>query len=109
MSWLHVRLTLDFMGDIAYGVDLDALSHGKDCRIVQLLDTILPELMKCGFFPLRAKLPILSRTRRMHRAIAEIRMMAEDAIRMARRNRAEHGEDDTGQRPNNKIFNILAR
>ncbi|KAK3361716.1 cytochrome P450 [Lasiosphaeria ovina] len=107
MSSLHVRLTLDFMGDIAYGVELDALSEGGECRIVKLLDTILPELMKCGFFPLRSKIPILARTREMHRAIAEIRMMAENAIQNARQNRGDSSESE--EKPSNRIFDILTR
>lgn len=108
ISSLNVLLTLDFMGDIAYGVDLHALSQGKNCRIVQLFDTILPELIKCGLFPLRAALPILGRTRRMHRAIDEVRTMAVNAVESARQiHDATKGESEN--RLSNKIFDILTR
>ncbi|KAL8828564.1 MAG: hypothetical protein Q9191_002517 [Dirinaria sp. TL-2023a] len=106
-SSLHVLLTLDFIGDIAYGVDFHALAHGSDCRIMQLFDIVLPELMKCGLFPWRAKFPILRKTREMHRAVAELRLMAEKAVENVR-----HGADASQEKPNKipkKIFEILAK
>jgi len=96
------------MGDIAYGTDLHALSEGKDCHIVQLFDTILPELMKCGLFPLRAAFPVLKATRSMHRAIAEVRRMAENAIENARKSENDQEEDSSGN-ASNKIFDILTK
>lgn len=104
---LHVLLSLDFIGDIAYGVDFHALDHGSDCRIVQLLDVVLPELMKCGLFPLRAKFPIMKETREMHRAITELRLMAEKAVENAR-NTADTSYENHKQ-TSNKIFEILAK
>lgn len=106
-SSLHVLLTLDFIGDIAYGVDFHALAHGSDCRIMQLFDIVLPELMKCGLFPWRAKFPILRKTREMHRAVAELRLMAEKAVENVR-----HGADASQEKPSKipkKIFEILAK
>ncbi|KAL9126809.1 MAG: hypothetical protein Q9217_004204 [Psora testacea] len=106
-SSLHVLLSLDFIGDIAYGGDFHALAHGSDCRIMQLFDIVLPELMKCGLFPLRAKIPILKRTREMHRAIAELRLMAEKAVENVRHtNDASH---EKYNKSSNKIFEILAK
>ena len=105
-SSLHVLLTLDFIGDIAYGVDLQAISQGSDCRILQLLDIILPELMKSGLFPLRAKIPILKRTRDMHRAVLELRSMAEKAVENTR---IIDGTSERSKDPSNKIFAILAK
>jgi hypothetical protein len=55
-SSLHVLLTLDFIGEVAYGTDFHALSRGSDCRMLQLFEIILPELMKCGLFPLERKI-----------------------------------------------------
>lgn len=108
ISSLHVLLTLDFMGDIAYGTDLHAISQGKDCRIVQLFDTILPELIKCGLFPLRARFPVLEKTKHMYRAIAEVRTMAEKAVESARQ-RDDASHEESSKRPRNKIFEILTR
>ncbi|KAL9599267.1 MAG: hypothetical protein Q9219_003969 [cf. Caloplaca sp. 3 TL-2023] len=104
---LHVLLSLDFIGDIAYGVEFHALSHGLDCRISQLLEIVLPELMKCGLFPLRAKFPILKSTKEMHRAIAELRGMAEKAVESARHT-ADATNDNSNKR-SKKIFEILAK
>ncbi|KAI4281959.1 MAG: hypothetical protein L6R38_003302 [Xanthoria sp. 2 TBL-2021] len=104
---LHVLLTLDFIGDIAYGVDFRALTPGSVCRISQLFDIVLPELMKCGLFPLRARFPILQKTKEMHRAVAELRLMAEKAVENAR-----HTADVSYENPkkrSNKIFEILAK
>ena len=107
-SSLHVLLTLDFIGDIAYGVDLHALSQGSDCRILQLFEIVLPELMKCGLFPLRGKIPVLKNTRDMHRAIAELRCMAEKAVKNARQT-DDASHEDYSKSPSNKIFEILAK
>lgn len=106
-SLLHVILTLDFIGEIAYGVNFRALANVSDCRISQLFEIILPELMKCGLFPLRAKFPILKKTREMHRAIAELRQMAEKAVENVR-----HTDDTSHENYNKrskKIFEILAK
>jgi len=64
---------------------------------------ILPELMKCGLFPLRGKIPILQKTRIMNRAIAELRNMAKEAVKDAR----SKNEGDKAK-PGKKIFEILA-
>ena len=104
---LHVLLTLDFIGEIAYGVDFRALAHGSDCRIMQLFDIVLPELMKCGLFPLRAKFPILKRTREMHSAIAELRLMAEKAVENVRN--TVDASHENHNKNSNKIFEILAK
>lgn len=106
-SSLHVLLTLDFIGDIAYGVDFRALAHGSDCRIMQLFEIVLPELMKCGLFPLRAKFPILKKTREMHRAVAELRLMAEKAVENARH--TADASNESYSKRSKKIFEILAK
>ncbi|KAL8659388.1 MAG: hypothetical protein Q9226_000464 [Calogaya cf. arnoldii] len=103
---LHVLLSLDFIGDIAYGVDFRALTPGTVSRIPQLLHIVLPELMKCGLFPLRAKFPILKQTREMHSAIAEMRLMAKKAVENARNNPDRSYENR--KKSSNKIFEILA-
>lgn len=103
---LHVLLTLDFVGEIAFGSELRALATGPDCRILRLFKTILPELMKCGLFPLRAKIPILQSTRDMHRAIQELRQMAEDAVLAAREADMAKG---TKEKPPRRLFEILVR
>ena len=106
-SSLHVLLTLDFIGEIAYGVDFSALAQGSGCRVMQLFEIVLPELMKCGLFPLRAKFPIMKKTREMHGAIAELRLMAERAVENTR------NTDDTSyenySKGSKKIFEILAK
>lgn len=66
---------------------------------------ILPELMKCGLFPLRGKIPIFQKTRIMNSAIKELRDMAKDAVKDARKN---DGPDDGKSKPAKKIFEILA-
>ena len=100
-------MSLDFIGDIAFGVSLNAIAQGPDCRISKLLEMILPELMKCGLFPLRGKIPIFESTRIMNRAIAELRGMAEDAIKSVRRtDNIEERKDQA--KPGKKIFEILA-
>ncbi|KAI6088749.1 cytochrome P450 46A1 [Hypoxylon rubiginosum] len=104
LSSLHILLTLDFVGDIAFGTNLHAISQGRDCRILQLFEIILPELMKCGLFPLRGRFPILQKTRLMYRAIAELRSMAEKAIKDAR----QKGDEALGTSPRKKISDILA-
>jgi cholesterol 24(S)-hydroxylase/benzoate 4-monooxygenase len=106
-SSLHVLLTLDFIGEVAYGTDLHALSQGSDCRMLQLFDIILPELMKCGLFPLGGKFAVLQETRNMYRAIAELRGMAEKAVENARRREAT-SKEERGKNSSNKIFEILA-
>ncbi|KAI3324061.1 cytochrome P450 46A1 [Xylariaceae sp. AK1471] len=104
LSSLNILLSLDFIGDIAFGTELHAISQGPECRISQLFEMILPELMKCGLFPLRRKIPILRETRVMNQAIAELRSMAEDAIKNARQ--TDNAEERT--KPGKKIFEILA-
>lgn len=108
-SELHILLTLDFIGDIAFGTELNALDQGADCRILQLFDAILPELMKCGLFPLRAKIPIMQKTRDMHKAIAELRTMAEAAVKNSRMDDNETDEKGATTSPGKKIFEILAK
>lgn len=106
-SALHVLLTLDFIGDIAYGVDFHSLAHPSECRVLQLFEIVLPELMKCGLFPLRAKFPILQKTREMHRAVAELRGMAEKAVENVRHTmEASH---ETYDKSSKRIFEILAK
>ncbi len=65
---------------------------------------ILPELMKCGLFPLRGKIPIFKTTRIMNRAITELRNMAKDAVKDVRK----IDSADSGKKPDKKIFEILA-
>ena len=102
-SLLNVLLTLDFVGEVAFGIDLHAIEQGESCRVMQIFQTVLPELMKCGLFPLRAKIPILQSTRDMHAAIAELRSMANNAVQKCR-------QDDTPKGPSSKrIFEILAQ
>lgn len=104
---LNILLSLDVIGDIAYGANLNAISQGAGCRIMQLFDMILPEMMKCGLFPLRAKFPVMKKTRDMFRAIAELRGMADKAVEHVR-----HGDDCSNEKPggtrSRKIFEILA-
>jgi hypothetical protein len=107
-SSLYIRLTLDFISDITYGAEFNALLEGKDCRIMRLLDIILPELMKYGFFPLRSAIPILSKMRKMYHAIAELRLMAQEAIESARKN-LEDESQDRDEKPGSRVFDILIR
>lgn len=107
-SALHILLTLDFIGDVAFGTNLHALSQGLECRILHLFEMILPEMMKCGLFPMRARFPVLRETRIMFRAIAELRGMAEKAVQDARK-RHDTADQDLGKRAGNKIFEILAK
>ncbi|EKG09696.1 Cytochrome P450 [Macrophomina phaseolina MS6] len=102
-SSLNVLLTLDFVGEVAFGIDLHAIEQGEQCRVMQLFGTILPELMKCGLFPLRAKIPIMKSTREMHAAIAELRSMANHAVLTCRKH------DSPDSKPGKRIFEILAR
>jgi hypothetical protein len=97
-----VLLTLDFVGEVAFGIDLHAMEQGENCRVMQIFQTVLPELMKCGLFPLRAKIPLLKSTREMHAAIAELRSMASHAVSKCREN------DTSAGKPGKKIFEILA-
>ncbi|KAI1189793.1 cytochrome P450 46A1 [Nemania serpens] len=107
LSSLNILLSLDFIGDIAFGTSFNAIDQGPDCRIAQLLEMILPELMKCGLFPLRGKIPIFEKTRIMNRAITELRDMAKDAVKDARRK--DLTEDGSSKvKPEKKIFEILA-
>lgn len=102
LSSMHILLTLDFVGSVAFGAELHALEDGEEyCAILQHFRNILPELMKCGLFPLRAKIPILASTRRMHAAINALRDMALSAVRNAREVDAPAGEEK-------RIFEILA-
>ncbi|KAI0864078.1 cytochrome P450 46A1 [Xylaria cubensis] len=107
LSSLNIILSLDFIGDIAFGTSFNAINQGPDCRIAQLLEMILPELMKCGLFPLRQKIPIFKKTRIMNSAITELRNMAYDAVKDARR--SDLTEDGSSKiKPGKKIFEILA-
>ncbi|OTB01256.1 hypothetical protein M426DRAFT_75321 [Hypoxylon sp. CI-4A] len=107
LSSLHILLSIDFIGEIAFGTNFRALEQGPSCRISQLLEMILPELMKCGLFPLRGKIPIFEKTRIMNRAIAELRGMAEDAVRDSRQKNKTQNEKGYIN-PGKKIFEILA-
>ncbi|KAI0973388.1 cytochrome P450 46A1 [Xylaria arbuscula] len=104
LSSLNILLSLDFIGDIAFGTSFNAINQGPDCRIAQLLEIILPELMKCGLFPLRGKIPIFKTTRIMNSAITELRDMAKEAVKDARGKDSADGE----KKPDKKIFEILA-
>ncbi|KAI0483738.1 cytochrome P450 46A1 [Xylaria cf. heliscus] len=107
LSSLNILLSLDFISDIAFGTSFNAIHQGSDFRIAQLLEMILPELMKCGLFPLRGRIPVFEKTRIMNRAIAELQNMARDAVKDARRkDLAEDGSSKT--KPDKKIFEILA-
>ena len=106
-SSFHVLLTLDFIGEIAYGVDFSALAQVSGCRIMQLFEIVLPEIMKCGLFPLRARFPILKKTREMHSAIAELRLMAERAVQNTRN--TDDASDENYGKGSKKIFEILAK
>ena len=107
LSTLHVLLTLDFIGDVAFGTELHALRDGESCRILQIFRDVLPELMKCGLFPLRAAVPIMKSTRVMHQAIRELRAMGLEAVENAR----AKGESDKGTEfeGSKRIFEILAQ
>ncbi|KAI1435478.1 cytochrome P450 46A1 [Xylaria sp. CBS 124048] len=105
LSELNILLSIDFIGDIAFGRDFNAINEGRNCRISQLLEMILPELMKCGLFPLRGKIPIRRKTRVMNKAITELRNLAYDAVKDARR---DDGADNGKVKPDKKIFEILA-
>ncbi|OCB90319.1 cytochrome P450 46A1 [Sanghuangporus baumii] len=105
-STLDVLLTLDFVGEVAFGTELNAIRDGENCRILQIFHDVLPELMKCGLFPLRAKIPIMKSTRLMHRGIKELRELAYIAVQSARASDDEtKPESGTGSR---RIFEILA-
>ncbi|EJC99581.1 cytochrome P450 [Fomitiporia mediterranea MF3/22] len=105
LSTLHVLLTLDFVGEVAFGAELNALRDGASCRILQIFHDILPELMKCGLFPLRSQIPIMESTRRMHRSIKELRGMAHVAVKNAR-----SSEEKSAVQPGSKrIYEILAQ
>ena len=107
LSTLHILLTLDFVGDVAFGTELHALRDGESCRILQIFREVLPELMKCGLFPLRAKIPVMQSTRVMHRAIGELRDMAMKAVQNARAQ--EEGEKCGEYEGSKRIFEILAQ
>lgn len=107
LSQLNVLLTLDFVGETAFGIDLNALEQGSSCRVLALFEAILPELMKCGLFPLRAKVPLCASTRRMHAAIAELRGMARSAVSGVRAR--ESSSFLPIEKPGKRIFEILAQ
>lgn len=98
-------LTLDFIGEVAFGTELHALRDGDNCRILQIFRDVLPELMKCGLFPLRAAIPVLKSTRVMHASIKELRKMAYAAVENAR----SAGKDDDVYSGSKRIFEILAQ
>ncbi|KAL1639396.1 hypothetical protein SLS58_007977 [Diplodia intermedia] len=104
ISLLNVLLTLDFVGEVAFGIDLRAIEQGARCRVMQIFQTVLPELMKCGLFPLRAKIPVMKSTRAMHAAIAELRALAHGAVQACRRN-----DTADSAKPAKRIFEILAK
>ena len=105
LSSLHVLLTLDFVGEVAFGTEINAIRDGEDCRILRIFHDVLPELMKCGLFPLRAKIPIMESTRRMHRGIKQLRTMGLAAVQSAR-SCDEKTHSQTGRK---RIFEILAQ
>ncbi|KIJ48126.1 hypothetical protein M422DRAFT_248306 [Sphaerobolus stellatus SS14] len=84
LSVFHVLLTLDFVGEVAFRTELHAIRDGAGCRILQIFHNILPELMKCGLFPLRARIPIMKNTRAMLSSIKELRDLGHVAVRNAR-------------------------
>ena len=104
LSSLHVLLTLDFIGEVAFGTELHALRDGEGCRILRVFRDVLPELMKCGLFPLRAKTPIMKTTRLIHRGIKELRAMTYTAVQNAR-SRDDKTKLESGSK---RIFEILA-
>lgn len=106
LSLLHVLLRLDFIGEVAFGTDLNTLPQGPGCRIMKNFDTVLPELMKCGLFPLRAKIPVLKSVREMQKAIAELKSI-QKAVQNARGNSAK--EKDGKDNPGKRIYEILAQ
>ena len=101
---MDVLLTLDFVGEVAFGTELNALRDGEKCRILQIFHDVLPELMKCGLFPLRAKIPVVESTRRMHRGIKELRDLAYTAVQNARAG----GDKTKFESGSKRIFEILA-
>ncbi|KAI2488236.1 CypX Cytochrome P450 [Pyrenophora tritici-repentis] len=103
ISLLNVLLTLDFIGEVAFGIDLHAMEQGESCRVMQIFQTVLLELMKYGLFPLHAKIPVLKSTRDMHAAIAELRSMADHAVQKCREN------NTPDSKPAKRIFEILAK
>ncbi|KAF4586249.1 hypothetical protein EYR38_010524 [Pleurotus pulmonarius] len=105
LASLHVLLTLDFVGEVAFGTELNAIRDDEDCRTLQIFRDVLPELMKCGLFPLRAKIPVLESTRQMYRSIKELRTMAHTAVSNARSWNEKAGFDSGSKR----IFEILAQ
>ncbi|KAL1920359.1 uncharacterized protein VTP21DRAFT_736 [Calcarisporiella thermophila] len=102
MSVEMILLTVDILGELAFGCRFDALKQSEDCEIMQLLRSILPELIKCAMFPLRGHIPILSVTRKMHQDIATLRALGERSVRDARERL------EKGGRVGNYIFEILA-
>lgn len=103
ISKLHVLLTLDFIGEVGLGTELHALDDGDDCEILGIFHDVLPEMMKCGLFPLRAKIPLLESTRRMHRGIKRLRQMGHDAVKQVRDSTLEKSPSSK------RIFEILAQ
>ncbi|CAF0756412.1 unnamed protein product [Adineta steineri] len=96
-------ITIDFLGEIAFGETFNALKLGKTCQIMQLLYSILPELIKCAVFPLRGQLPVLSETRKMHQDIKTLRRLCQESIRKTR-----NVQDSDMSLNKNRIFEILA-
>ncbi|CAF1534008.1 unnamed protein product [Adineta steineri] len=96
-------ITIDFLGEIAFGETFNALKLGKTCQIMQLLYSILPELIKCAVFPLRGQLPVLSETRKMHQDIKTLRRLCQESIRKTR-----NVQDSDMSLNENRIFEILA-
>ncbi|CAF1045876.1 unnamed protein product [Adineta ricciae] len=96
-------ITIDFLGEIAFGQTFDALKLGENCLLMQLLQSILPELIKCAVFPLRGQFPILRVTRKMHEDIKKLRSICQASIKTAR----EMDESDRLFKKE-RIFEILA-
>ena len=96
-------ITIDFLGEIAFGETFDALKLGKNCHMMNLLQSILPELIKCAVFPLRGQVPILSDTRKMHQDIKKLRLLCQGSIIKVRE--AEQSDPSFNK---NRIFEILA-
>ncbi|KAL5513647.1 hypothetical protein ACEPAH_4046 [Sanghuangporus vaninii] len=105
-STFYALLTLEFVGEVAFGTELNAIRDGENCHILQIFHIVLPELMKCGFFPLRAKIPVMKNTRLMYLEIKELRELVYIAVQSARASDNETTlESSTGSK---RIFEILA-
>lgn len=75
MLLLHIRLTLNFINDITYSIEFNALLEGKDYRIIRLLNIILLKLIKCKFFPFKLVIPILLKTQKIYYTIIKLQLI----------------------------------